>query len=128
MYYMPTTPFRLQTVGCLNSSFMNTDETDNAAQSGSSITTRGSNEVGCSCLSVWSRASNVDGYGLESNFLKLKHLIKDMIFWDFASGCLSPVLMMDEYTDGKLKQYFSYFTGFSQCYPLFHNETKRKLG
>lgn len=58
----------------------------------------------------------------------LKHLIKDMIFWDFASGCLSPVLMMDEYTDGKLKQYFSYFTGFSQCYPLFHNETKRKLG
>ena len=99
---------------------MNTDETDNAAQSGSSIATCGSTEVGCSCLS--------DGYGLESNFLKLKHLIKDMIFWDFASGCLSPVLMMDEYTDGKLKQYFSYFTGFSQCYPLFHNETKRKLG
>ena len=80
MYYMPTNPFRLQTVGCLNSSFMNTDETDKTAQSESFIATPGSTEVGCSCLSVWSRASNVDGYGSESYFLKLKHLIKDMTF------------------------------------------------
>lgn len=70
----------------------------------------------------------MDGYGLESNFLRLKHLIKGIIFRDFASDCLSPVLMMDECTDEKSKHYFSYLTGFSQCYAVFYNEMKRKLG
>ena len=119
MYYFPTTTSRLQTVDCLNFSSMNTDETGKAAQSASLIAILGSTGGGYSCLSVWSRASNVGGYGWESSFLKLKHLIKDMIFWDFAWGCLSLVLMMVKYTYEKSKHYFSYFTGFAQCYAVF---------